>query len=126
MPPSENKLWKTATHHVSGASIRVLTDEARAYRRLIRPRFAGLRLEPDTLYQLHLLFIYPWRTKKGKIRRWDATNRIKFLQDCIAGFAGIDDCQFKEPGIYERDHPDMAVNWAVTVYQPRDVPDILK
>ncbi|MCC7510206.1 MAG: hypothetical protein IT464_12670 [Planctomycetes bacterium] len=129
MPPSENALWATARHNKTGSAIRVLTKQARAYRATLAPLFAGLSLDPGKLYRLLWLFCYPWRFKNGKPRVWDAPNRMKFLQDCIATFAGIDDSRFKEPALYERDiDPDQpqAVRIAILPWQQQVLPPELQ
>ena len=33
-------------------------------------------------------------TREGKLRKIDLTNRVKFLEDCVARCMGIDDRQF--------------------------------
>lgn len=123
MPPSENGLWANAEHRVTGASIRVLTSQARAYRRAIAGSFpAGFRLDPKGLYRLLWLFGYPWYTKKGKLKIWDAPNRMKFMQDCIAKFAGIDDSRFKEPALFERNCPDPFVRICIVPWAKQTIP----
>lgn len=120
MPPSVNGLWETAR---SGK--RVLSERARQYRKAIAPAFTGLTLEKGKLYRLLWLFSYSWWTQKGKLRIWDAPNRIKFLQDCIADFAGIDDCQFKEAATFERDG-EFYCQVAIVPWTEQPLPDPLK
>lgn len=125
MPPSENKLWATVKDRTTGRLKRVLTDDARAYARSVAPILGGLRLVEGRFYQLHWLIQWPWYFKNGKLRAWDAMNRVKFLQDLVAQFGGADDKHFREPRYYEINRPVEAVRLAITPWSASDLPALL-
>lgn len=93
MPPSVNKLWHTVTDRQSGRPKRVLTVDARAYRRQVIEQIPRVEIPDNALLVLDLVWHLRAWTKAGKVRRWDGTNRIKFLEDCIAEALGYDDAR---------------------------------
>jgi len=106
LPPSENKLWVHAQDRETGAYRRFLSSEARDYRKRIQSTLERLVLPPASILRPVWHFHYRWFGKNGKLRRWDETNYIKFLQDCLADAAGIDDCLFKQSDTYSTDAKD--------------------
>lgn len=93
LPPSVNGLTASVTDSDSGKPRRVLTKRARTARRSIETFVRG-RLSPSAVYELHITVELPALTKEGKLRKVDLTNRVKFLEDCVARCLGIDDRQF--------------------------------
>jgi len=93
LPPSVNGLTATVTDEETGKPKRVLTSRARKARRSIETFVRG-RLSPSAIYELHITVELPALTKDGKLRKVDLTNRVKFLEDCVAKCLGIDDRQF--------------------------------
>jgi Holliday junction resolvase RusA-like endonuclease len=104
IPPSSNKLFFKGT---------ILTKVAREY----AERFAMVigreylpainQLNPDALYAVHLHFYFETvvnesynnprvplsKRAKSRYKRFDLTNRIKLLEDCIRDAIAIDDSQ---------------------------------
>jgi Holliday junction resolvase RusA-like endonuclease len=93
LPPSVNGLTASVTDADTGRPKRVLTKRARTARRSIETFVKG-RLSPSAVYELHITVELPALTKDGKLRKIDLTNRVKFLEDCVARCLGIDDRQF--------------------------------
>lgn len=88
LPPTTNKLWHTV--EIDGQKRRVLSKDARAYKRKIKLLIHG-RVPDDRVFTLTLTVCMDLYTKKGKIRQLDATNRCKILEDAIADSLGYDD-----------------------------------
>lgn len=93
VPPSVNGLFHSVTDEESGRPKRVLTRKARNLRKAIQTFVKGA-LPSEEPYELRVTVELPALTKEGKLRKVDLTNRIKFLEDCIAQCLGIDDRQF--------------------------------
>lgn len=115
MPPSLNRMWSTVKDHATGKDKRVLTTKARDYRRIIKGAING-QVDPEGIYTLRMVFYYPWYYKNGKLARFDETNRIKLLEDCIAHALGIDDNHFKRPDLDSIDTTELERLEAVRVY----------
>lgn len=90
LPPSINKLFTTVRDPGNGVVKRVLTRKARRIRRLITA-LVHAEYDPDRLYEMQIDVFLSAYTKKGKVRRVDLTNRVKFLEDCVCDAIGIDD-----------------------------------
>ena len=104
LPPSSNKIYFRGT---------ILTTKAREYAetfsmvvtRQYLPQIN--RLRPDALYAVHLRFYFetvvndtfrnpavkPSKQAKTRYKKFDLTNRIKLLEDCIRDAIGVDDSQ---------------------------------
>lgn len=93
LPPSVNGLFVTVRDRESGALRRVLSDKARRVRKAIQ-HFVRGRLAQDGIYEFRITFELPALTKGGGIRKVDLSNRVKFLEDCVASCLAIDDRQF--------------------------------
>lgn len=93
LPPSVNALFHSVTDRETGRLKRVLTTKARKTRDAISHFVKGV-LADGALYELHITIEMSLVTKAGNIRKVDVTNRVKFLEDCIASCLGIDDSQF--------------------------------
>ena len=93
LPPSVNGLYTTVVDRDTGMTKRVLSHKARNARKAIAHFVVG-RLSPREIYELHIRVELPVLTKHGHLRKLDLTNRVKFLEDCVAARLGIDDCQF--------------------------------
>lgn len=86
MPPSVNHLYAT----VRGR--RVLTKEGRKYKKLVSEMFE--HLGGDTMpvwFRLIIELRLPLYFKNGKVRKFDASNRVKVLEDAVCEGMGIDD-----------------------------------
>ena len=93
IPPSVNALFTTVNDRRTGRTKRVLTTKARKTRKAIAEFVTG-RLSEEQILELHISVELPCLTKAGKLRKVDVSNRVKFLEDCIADCLGIDDRQF--------------------------------
>lgn len=93
VPPSVNALFLSVVDRETGRPKRVLTNKAREARRAIG-QFVRGRLDPNGVYELHIIIELPAVTKSGHAKKLDLTNRVKFLEDCIAASLGIDDRLF--------------------------------
>ena len=104
LPPSSNKIYFRGT---------ILKKEAREY----AERFAMVvsrehlpeisEMDPDALYAVHLRFFFETvvnlsynnpkvplsKRAKTRYKKFDLTNRIKLLEDCIRDALAIDDSQ---------------------------------
>lgn len=104
LPPTSNKIYFRGT---------ILTKTAREY----AERFSMVvsreylpaisQLNPDAVYGIHLRFFFetvvndtfrnpnvkPSKQAKSRYKRFDLTNRIKLLEDCIRDALAIDDSQ---------------------------------
>ncbi len=99
LPPSSNHIYYQGTR---------LTKQAKEY----AERFAHFmaqnygpeinEIDPNLLYALHLRFFFPtvvnesWFATKGrkakdKYKKFDLSNRIKLLEDCIRDAVAVDD-----------------------------------
>lgn len=97
VPPSVNGLFHSVQDQVTGKPRRVLTAKARKLRAEIAGcwKAQGLgALSDGVAYELRLWFFMPVLNADGTIKKLDTTNRVKFLEDCIAANAGIDDRLF--------------------------------
>lgn len=95
-PPSLNAMWATTTDTVTGAQIRVLTKEARAWRarfalafKLAHGAHGGLAY--DGPLELQLVFCGRFFHANGSMRQVDLSNRIKLLEDALASALHYDD-----------------------------------
>jgi hypothetical protein len=90
MPPSVNHAYAT----VRGR--RVLSAEGRAYKKQVREMFEHLATyKMPVWFQLSIRLFVPLHYKNGPVRRFDASNRIKLLEDAVCEGAGIDDCRIR-------------------------------
>lgn len=92
-PISENAIYaNTRTRK------RVLSKDAKIVKQKFWVWAAGQvnpMIDPTQTYWLHLEYVAPdWLTKDGFPRRRDVSNIIKFQQDLIATWLGIDDRWF--------------------------------
>ncbi len=90
LPPSINKLFSTIVDRETGVTKRVLTTNARKVRKLIFAMIRG-QVDADGLFELQVDVFLKAYTKKGKVRKVDLTNRVKFLEDCVCEALGVDD-----------------------------------
>lgn len=91
MPPSVNSCYFTGQH-----GRRVLTKVGKDWKALASLRTlaaAGsvIRLELDQWVKLEITVYVPLYYKNGKRRRFDASNRVKLLEDAVCAGLGIDD-----------------------------------
>ena len=99
MPPSVNELYTTGIDRKTKRARRFLTDEGRAYRAMVLAVVRGVapkacqERDPDALLELTLIASYPWLTLKNKVAKKDASNRIKFIEDCVCTALQYDDSQ---------------------------------
>lgn len=105
LPPSVNKLFTTVRDPESGVVKRVLTRQARKVRRLITA-MVNAEYNPHRLYEMRIDVFLPAFTRKGKVRRVDLTNRVKFLEDCICEAIGIDDSHIFRTVLNKHDSTD--------------------
>lgn len=139
LPPTDNHIYFTAATSKRGykQSIRVLTDEAKRYKRSTAMAIAELAITSNVEFKkdvpyLCVLSVYfedtenkgwPEGGAKNRYKRVDTTNRNKLLIDSIMEALGIDDShifpviKFKhddendprvEVGIYELDDCELA------------------
>lgn len=97
LPPSTNNLFVTIPN---GKRVR-----HKAYVRFIRncEKIIHGALDPDVQYQLTIMIEAPLFTKAGKLRKFDASNRIKAVEDVLAKRLGIDDRQFMSVLVQKHD-----------------------
>ena len=93
LPPSVNGTFVSVIDSATGKQKRVLSTKARKARKAIQ-QFVHGRLNNASIYELHVTVELPAVTSDGGIRKVDLTNRIKFLEDCVAACLGIDDSRF--------------------------------
>jgi len=107
LPPSSNAAYKS---FVRGGKIRhVCHPDLVAFKRDFGlyqlSNLAAFRLaesvlkEPKGRLGIHCSFFVgseKLMTKKGKLKRWDVSNRLKALHDCLAEALGIDDSLFMD------------------------------
>lgn len=116
IPPSDNALKKPVQRHAKGGFGKILTfvdsKEYTIYKRELQfflHRFApvlqknalnlqqwldkGYGLKAVIVFKLNHSTIY---TKKGTIKRWDVTNRLKGLLDGLTTVLAIDDSNYFE------------------------------
>ncbi|MCK6439490.1 MAG: RusA family crossover junction endodeoxyribonuclease [Planctomycetes bacterium] len=93
LPPSINATYATVFDRETGRMKRVLSTKARRAKTAIQTFVRG-SLQPDGIYELHIDVELPAITKGGNPRKVDLSNRIKFLEDCVAKALGIDDSRF--------------------------------
>ncbi|MCA8912542.1 MAG: RusA family crossover junction endodeoxyribonuclease [Planctomycetes bacterium] len=105
LPPSINKLFTTVRDPQSGVVKRVLSQKARRIRRLIAAMI-DREMNPDALYELHLDIYLSCYTRKGKVRKVDLTNRVKFIEDCVCTALGIDDSHIFRVVLNKHDSED--------------------
>lgn len=104
LPPSSNKIYFRGT---------ILTKKAREYAERFSLQVAReylpaiSQLNPEALYGLHLHFYFEtvvnWtfrdmklpvsKRAKSRYKKFDLTNRIKLLEDCVRDSLAIDDSQ---------------------------------
>ena len=104
LPPTSNKIYFKGT---------VLTKIAREYAErfsmvVAREYLPAInQLNPDAIYGIHLRFYFETvvndsfnnprvpasKRAKSRYKRFDLTNRIKLLEDCIRDALAVDDCQ---------------------------------
>ena len=63
-------------------------------------------MNPDALYELHLDIYLSCYTRKGKVRKVDLTNRVKFIEDCVCTALGIDDSHIFRVVLNKHDSED--------------------
>lgn len=87
MPPSVNNAYAT----VHGR--RVLTREGRRFKESVSsmPELIKCRNTLPTWIAISIHLWLPLFYKNGKVRRFDASNRIKLLEDAVCEGLGIDD-----------------------------------
>lgn len=118
MPPSTNKLWSTVKDKHNGAIIRVLTREARQWRQnaqLYMPKGA-MPAEPVALQVALVVFTRCYHAD-GTARQLDVTNRVKFLEDCIAAALHYDDRRHWRVIAEKRDAKQEGVAVEITAFE---------
>lgn len=100
LPPTTNHLFLTLK-----TGVRVRTKE---YVRFVKncEKLVHGTLDPDCEYELSVVVTAPIYTKAGKLRKWDASNRVKALEDVLAERLGIDDRQFMRVVVEKRHGED--------------------
>lgn len=115
MPPSVNHAYAT----VRGR--RVLSREGKAYkaevaaraRRVADGRAAPLWLSLTITLRLPLLF------KNGRVRKFDASNRIKLLEDALCEGLGVDDSRVLRLSVEKQDGDGSAMIRVESVFAAR-------
>lgn len=72
--------------------IRFLNQTGKAFVKEFDELVAGCESPPESdWYLLRITFTIPLRFKNGNVRRWDASDYIKIIEDSISKAVGIDD-----------------------------------
>ena len=94
-PPSLNAMWASTEHRDTGASIRVLTTKAKAWRAKaaleLKLLYGGHSLAHTGPLTLELVFHGRFFHANGEMRKVDLSNRIKLLEDTVAAALHYDD-----------------------------------
>ncbi len=117
MPPSTNKLWCTVKDKVNGANIRVLSADAKRWRRnaaLFMPKGA-MPVEPNCL-ELRLIVFVRCFHADGTTRQVDVTNRVKFLEDCVADALHYNDRRHWRVVVEKRDAKQEGVSVTLSAF----------
>lgn len=109
LPPSVNDVYMTISKMKGGRRItlRPLTAEGRKYKKetlahLVKKHQPQLlQMKPDTPYVLFVRLTMPVLVNKGwakrtsaRYKRYDVSNHIKTLEDCLVDASGVDDTNF--------------------------------
>lgn len=121
-PPSTNKLWHNVTDDTTGVTKRVLTKEARAFKRAVGAKIRG-RVADGQRFTLTLNVFFSCYTKKGTVRQIDLTNRVKILEDAVAAALGYDDSRNWRVVLQKRDtQGPRFVRATLDTYRPQKEP----
>ena len=106
IPPSDNNIYSNSVININNRWIptRQLTQEARAYKKRVLTKIAGLSLknpaefkqnvEYECIIRVYFEKVYNkgWpKTAKSRYKKEDAQDRIKLVTDAISEAIGIDD-----------------------------------
>jgi Holliday junction resolvase RusA-like endonuclease len=116
LPPSVNRLFTTVRDTDSGIIKRVLTTHARRVRKLVAA-MVHTRLDPQACYEMQIDIYLRTRTRAGKVRRIDLTNRVKFLEDCVCDAVGIDDSHVFRVVLHKHDADEESTVISLTPIQ---------
>lgn len=109
LPPSVNDVYMTISANKGGKRItlRPLTAEGRKYKKetlahlVKRHQPQLLQMTPNTPYVLYVRLTVLNLTNKGwskgtaaRYKRYDVSNHIKTLEDCLVEASGVDDSNF--------------------------------
>jgi Holliday junction resolvase RusA-like endonuclease len=90
MPPSVNHAYFTGSH-----GRRVLSTEGKKYKAQVREMFCHLTPGSTIWFTLRITLGMALYFKNGKVRTFDASNRIKLLEDAVFDAIGIDDSRVR-------------------------------
>lgn len=108
LPPSTNHLYVTV------GKKRFPNPKLRPLHKLAAQLIRG-RLDPALLYALSIAIHCPCFNKgNGKVKKLDASNRIKALEDWLAKGLGVDDSRFFTVTVSKFDSPDAWTDVRIT------------
>lgn len=95
---------------------RTFTKAGRAYQRFILGKLLGEwalmpSLDPHAPYALYIVFYLPnvvnagWPKTKTRFKSIDASNFVKFFQDCVVKTTGVDDANHLDLWVSKREDP---------------------
>jgi len=95
---------------------RTFTEAGRAYQRyilgkLLREWITLPNLDPNAPYALYIVFYLPvlvnagWPKTKTRFKSIDASNFVKFFQDCVVKATGVDDANHLDVWVSKRADP---------------------
>ena len=93
LPPGVNHMYVTLMR--GGKMLRVPNPKYSKHKRLAEKILKSLpRLDDTKLYWLRIELRTSCYTKAGDVRKFDASNRVKFIEDVISKAVGVDDSRF--------------------------------
>ena len=111
MPPSVNSCYFTDRR----TGRRVMTKDGKVAKATIAARFQTVKVDPAQWLRLEIILYLPLMYQNGKRRRFDASNRVKLLEDAVCEGLGVDDSAVLEILVRKVDAADYSV--AVDVYR---------
>lgn len=93
IPPSTNALFATVKDKDTGKTRRVKCAKYLGYAKEVRGKLFAL-LDPKLTYHFHVRLYTNCLNKDGSLKKQDASNRIKAIEDICARALGLDDRQF--------------------------------
>jgi hypothetical protein len=82
-----------------------LKAEALRWKMEAKRRMPGFTIAPDSFIRVDKVFHYPFYHANGRLRKVDAANWIKLLNDAVAERIGVDDSRMKSGSYDSVDSP---------------------
>lgn len=96
-------------------------ERAKALRFVFGDRLTGFQKRIRVgIVKIEYFWVTDFKTVDGRMKMFDASNRMKLTEDCLAKFLTIDDCYFKEFS-WETTHHHTEKSFCVAIHRAKGI-----